>query len=297
MTAETQTESFVRSIPRAYRVAIALSSVLMAVMYWNPLQQMYINYLLTDSYYSHGFLIPPISLYIAWTMRRELAQATQRSDPAGYALLALGAFLLLMGDFLGFMVFQHLSLLPMLIGLSLLLLGRQHTAILWFPLVFLLMMIPLPSSLTQSIALNLKLFAAESAVLIAKAMTLPMVREGSFIYFKDDFLLVGEVCGGLRSLIALFSIGMLMAYYSKSRPWARCLIIALSGPIAIAANVFRILLLCVVGYFWGSEVATGRFHDFSGLLIFAFAFVLFFALEAALRRAAPPKKLTEAISP
>jgi len=61
----------------------------------------------------------------------------------------------------------------------------------------------------------------------------------------------------------------------------------LSGPIAIVSNVFRIFLLCLVGYFWGSEVAAGRFHDVSGYLIFVVAFILFFGLEALLRRWAP----------
>jgi exosortase/archaeosortase family protein len=78
-----------------------------------------------------------------------------------------------------------------------------------------------------------------------------------------------------------------MAYYSKARPWARGLTLVMSGPIAIISNVTRIFMVCVVGYFWGSQIAAGKFHDISGFCIFAIAFVLFAALEAVLRRWAP----------
>ena len=67
----------------------------------------------------------------------------------------------------------------------------------------------------------------------------------------------------------------------------------LAGPIAIVANVFRILVLCVVGYFWGSAVAFGTFHDVSGFFIYGVAFILFFLLEAGLRKLAPARTAEE----
>jgi exosortase len=119
--------------------------------------------------------------------------------------------------------------------------------------------------------------------------TLPMVRDGSFVHFGDDKLLVGEVCGGLRSLIALIAFGAIMSYISKTRVLARLLILLISGPVAIVSNMIRIFGLCVVGYFWGSSIAAGKFHDISGILIFVVAFILLFAFEAVLRRFAPEK--------
>ena len=148
-------------------------------------------------------------------------------------------------------------------------------------------MVPIPPSLTQSIALKLKLLATTLAVDLANLVTLPMVQEGSFIHFNGDQLLVGEVCGGLRSLISLLAFGAIMAYISKTRRWARILLLVLSGPVAIVSNVVRIFLLCVVGYFWGSEIAAGKFHDISGVVIFAVAFILFLGLEGLLRKTAP----------
>ena len=276
--------------------SVAGAFVLLAIIYAQPMREMYRNWGLVDSYYSHGYLIAPISLYLVWLKRDDLARIPRSSSPLGYLFIIGSGVILLLGSFLGFAIFQQFSIVPMLAGISLVFLGREQTKALWFPIAFLLLMIPMPGSVTQSIVFDLKMLAAELAVRLAQLMTLPMVHEGSFIRFKDDALLVGNVCGGLRSLIALLAVGALMAYFSQSRSWARWLVVALSGPIAIAANVFRIFILCLVGYFWGSDVAGGTFHDVSGLFIFAIAFVLFFSLEAALRKVAPMAASEEASS-
>ncbi len=136
-------------------------------------------------------------------------------------------------------------------------------------------------------ALDIKLFAARCAVTLAEWCTLPMVQDGSTIYFGRDSLLIGEVCGGLRSLIALLAFGSVFAYISQTKPWARWSLLVLAAPIAVVTNVLRIFFLCVVGYFWGSQTAAGIVHDISGYGIFGMAFVAYFLLEMQLRRWAP----------
>ncbi len=276
-----------RHAPFAIFAAVVVT--LLATMYWNAARHMYGGWTATDSYYTHGFLIPLISLFFAWRSRAKFAAAKQEPSPWGLVVLAGAAFMHLAATFLGFMVFSQLSLVPMLFGLSLAVFGVQRTKVIWFPLAFLVFMIPLPGSVTQSFALHLKLMATDAAVLMANWMTLPMVQEGSFIYFRDEHLLVGEVCGGLRSLIALLAFGAVAAYISQTRRWAQGFLLFMSAPIAIVSNVFRIFLLCVVGYFYGAETAAGTFHDVSGVLIFVVAFILFFTLETQLRKWAPPK--------
>ena len=277
----------------AMRFACALGVALVA-LYWHTGWELYKAWTLIDSYYTHGFLIPAISLYFLWRKRDALAQLPPSSSLQGYVWIVFAAGLLLLSDFLGFRVFGQFSLIPMLTGVWLILQGRERTRAIWFPLVFLIFMIPIPASLTQSVALQIKLLATECAVLLARAMTLPLVREGSFIHFGQDRLLVGDVCGGLRSLIALLAFGALMAYVSKCKPWARILLLVLAGPVAIVSNILRIFSLCLVGYYWGSEVAAGRFHDISGVLIFVVAFALFFAIETQLRRFAPAEAAKQA---
>jgi exosortase len=269
------------------------AAALMVAIFWEAGKTLYTNWTLVDSYYSHGFLVPVVSLVLIWRERAALRRLPATPSTWGVLWIAFGALCLLVSDFLHFAVFSSLAIIPMVVGVLLMLQGRQRVARIWFPLAFLLFMIPIPLSLTQPIAFRLKLIAAECAVRLARLLTLPIVREGSYVHFGDDKLIIGDICGGLRSLIALLALGALMAYMSKSRPWARLLVLILSGPIAVASNVFRIFLLCIVAHFWGSKVAGGTVHDVSGYMIFIVAFTLFFSLESLLRRFAPTEPIEE----
>lgn len=264
-----------------------LPVLLLTAIYWMAGRELYIGWTMIDSYYTHGFLVPLVSAFFVWRDRKAIFAAPRRPSVWGYPWVAAASLMLLFGDFLGFAVIGQLSMIPMITGTLLLTQGVERTRRMWFPIAYLIFMIPIPASMTQSIALRLKLLATECAVLLARGFTLPMIREGSFVYFGNDHLLVGEVCGGLRSLISLLALGALVAYISKARAWAQWLLLFMSGPIAILSNVLRIFLLCVVGYFYGSKVAAGTVHDVSGIMIFVVAFVLFFSLEGLLRRVAP----------
>jgi EpsI family protein len=286
VSGETRAEGTLPDSPSRFDKLLLLMIPVLAAMYWRSGWEMYKVWSMTDSYYSHGFLIPFISLGIAWLKRDAVMRAPRDTTGTGFVWVVAGILMLLLGDFLGFRVLGQLSIIPVLTGVLLLLLGKTATKALWFPLAFLVFMVPIPPSLTQSVALHLKLVAAECAVRLARLFTLPIVREGSFIHFNNDKLLIGEVCGGLRSLISLLAVGALATYFSKTKPWARVVLLLLTVPIAVAANVTRIFLLCVVGYFYGSEIAAGKVHDISGVLIFVVAFILFFVVEAWLRRVA-----------
>lgn len=281
----------------AGQIAFFLSvAALLTIIYAKLFVRMYSDWNAADSYYSHGFLIPPICLYIVWLKRKEFFAAPPSSSSLGYLLILGSMFFLVMEVFLGFAILGQITIVPMLFGLLLITCGWARAKTMWFPIAFLTVMIPIPSSITQSITFTLKAFAAEIAVKGAQLFQFPMTREGSYIHIGDDSLLVGDVCGGLRSLIALLATGALVAYFSRSSRKGQWATLLMSGPIAVAANVVRIFTLCIVAYYQGSEYAAGKFHDVSGILIFVVAFILFFMLEALLRKWLPPREKAEVSS-
>lgn len=265
-------------------------TALLAVLYAISFKEMYVVWNLEDSLYSHGPLIPVVCLgmvayYLSPKSRLRLHHIPAKPNAVGYIFLISGLLALLLGDYLGFRVFGHLSLIPVLAGFAVIFWGFPRMKLLWFPLFYLFFMIPIPPSLTTGITFRLKIMAAEIAVQLCNMLTFPMVREGSYIYFNSDSLLVGDVCGGLRSLIALCAIGAFAAYVSRTTVWARLVILAFAIPIAIISNVVRIFMLCVVAYFKGSEVAVSPFyHDFTATFIYITGIALFLLLEIALSR-------------
>jgi exosortase len=259
---------------------LAVVVLFLVALYYHPMREMMGTWALADSYYSHGYLVPFISAFLLWKDRARHRGVPIAPSPAlGYSVLAAAVLLLLVGDLLGFGIFTQLSMLPMITALVLLIFGVAHFRAAWFPIWFLFFMIPIPPSLTASISLHLKLMATDGAVRLAQLFYLPIVQSGSYVLFKEDQLLVGDVCGGLRSLIALLALGALMSYVSRNRPWARVGLLVLAPPIAIATNILRIFALCVIAYHWGSPAATGLVHDISGFMIFVVALIMFFGCD------------------
>ena len=271
--------------------------ILFCLMFHESYLHWYDNVSRKTSYYSHAALVPFVSLFFVWRKRAELARLPRQSSNWGYAALALACVMVLMGDLLGFRIFGQAAILPLLTGLILIFLGGAALRRLWFPLAFLLFMIPLPESLTTSITFRVKMLAAEGAVQLAKAVYLPMIRDGSYINFGNDRLLIGDVCGGLRSLISLLALGAIMSHISEASKASRVLIFLFSAPIAVMSNLLRIFFLCVVAYVWGSQMATGWVHDVSGVMIYVVALALLIGLDRLLHRIAPARPRSEPKAP
>ena len=96
---------------------------------------------------------------------------------------------------------------------------------------------------------------------------------GSYVLTPNASLLVGDVCSGLRSLIALLALGALFAHLVRISSVKKGVLFVSAAPIAIAVNATRIFLLCLVAEVYGTKAATGWFHDVSGLLMFLLAFL------------------------
>lgn len=261
--------------------------VLLVIIFAESARNLHWNVSRSNSYYSHSYLVPFVSAFLAWRKRAHLAQLPRVPTNWGFFFLIVACSLVLLSDLLGFRILGQLAMIPMLAGFVLAFFGWQFVQQLWFPLAFLAFMIPLPQSLTTSITFRLKIMAADGAVWLCNTLYLPMLRDGSYIHVVDDRLLVGDVCGGMRSLIALLALGALVAYLSETRTPARIAIFLFSPVIAVVANLLRIAFLCIVAYFWGSEMASGWVHDWSGLLIYVVAIGLLLGLDGLLRKVAP----------
>jgi exosortase len=239
--------------------------------------------------YSHGFLIGPLALYFAWERRPQLRRA--RIEPSWWGLVPLGlATVTLTVGRLGVeLMNMRVAFVLTLMGLVLLLLGRPIFRILLFPLAFLFLMVPLPQSLVNVVAFPLQLVAADWAVQLLYYLRIPALREGNIIHLPDTTLFVAEACSGLRSLMALITLGVVFAYFFR-RSWGeRIVIVASAIPIAIIVNALRVALSGILTYRFGEQAAEGVIHEFQGLITFGAAFVLLLAEAWVLGRVWPER--------
>jgi len=240
-----------------------------------------------DENYSHGFLIAPLAAFFAWERRGRLRQAAIAPSWWGLLPLALGTLTLMIGRLGTELMNMRVSFVLTLIGLVLLLLGRQIFRVLAFPLLFLFLMVPLPESLVNVIAFPLQLVAADLAVKALFLLGVPALREGNIIHLANSKLFVAEACSGLHSLVALITLGVVFAYFFRKSLVERVVIVLSAIPIAILVNSFRVALTGVLTARFGEQVAGGVIHETQGLFTFGLAFVLLLgeaALLARLRR-------------
>jgi exosortase len=229
----------------------------------------------SDPYYSHGPLVLLASLYFAWTQRRALLdQPAPRNLGFALVVVALSAHLWAM---LWRAYYISALMIPIaILGLLVALYGWRIAQRFWFPLAFLILMIPLP--LAERFGPALEGFAANSATALAQMIGIAARNDGAQVFLPNSTFTVGIPCGGLRSIIAIITLVVLLAYIVQGRAWARALIVIAAIPIAIAANTLRLALLFAIANFWGSDAAMNYFHDWSSPVLFFGAFALLLAL-------------------
>jgi exosortase len=234
----------------------------------------------TDQNYSHGFLIVPIAAYFAWERRRALIQSEASPSPVGLLVILLSLGILL-GGVLGAELFlTRLSVLGVIAGTILFVLGWRHLKILAFPIAFLLLMIPLPAIVFNQIAFPLQLLASRCGEFALSALQIPVLREGNVIILANTTLEVAEACSGIRSLVSLLTLAIVYGYFTEPRTWARVTLALASIPVAIIVNGFRVAGTGVAAHYFGPAAAQGFLHEFAGLFMFAAAFALVFAVRS-----------------
>ncbi len=256
------------------------------VVFW-PVWVRLVDAWLVDGNYSHGFLILPIAAYLAWERRHRLAAAPRRPSWAGLLAVGLGIAVLLAGLWGSELFLSRVALLFVVPGIVWFLYGWQHVRILAFPIAFLFLMIPIPAIIFNQIAFPLQMFASKVGEWAIGAAGIPVVREGNVLHLAYTSLEVAEACSGIRSLVSLITLGVVYGYFMDSRMWVRVLIVASAIPVAIVANGARVAGTGMAAHWIGKEAAEGFFHQFSGWIVFIFAFIMILALQRLIVRFAP----------
>jgi exosortase B len=232
----------------------------------------------------HGPLILAACAWLLWGMRRELFQAQPKPAlGAGFVLLVTGVLMYAVGRSQQVIELEASSFILVLTACLLLLLGWSGVKRAWFPLFFLVFMIPLPGAFVQFLTLPLKSMVSMVAEQVLYMAGYPVGRTGVTLTIGPYQLLVADACSGLNSLFTLESLGLLymniMNYKSKARNviLATCIV-----PISFIANVTRVIILVLITYYYGDEVGQGFAHGFAGIVLFVIAMTLTYGLDRLL---------------
>lgn len=229
----------------------------------------------------HGPLVLIMSLWLLWRERHALfaGEAKPAVVPA-FGALVLGSSLYVIGHSQGIDTVDAASQIFVLAGLILLLRGWRGLRVCWFPLFFLLFMVPLPGVLVQTLTLPLKWAVSYLAEILLHVAGYPVGRSGVTLTVGQYQLLVADACAGLNSMFTLESLGLfymkIMDYQSRARNTILAIMII---PISFVANVVRVLVLVLVTYHLGDEAGQGFLHGFAGMVLFGVALSLTYLFD------------------
>ena len=233
-----------------------------------------------DDNYSHGFLIPVISAYLLWQKRHEILSAKRESNLLGLFVLMSGLVLNILGTAAAEWYTVRFSLILVLLGLVLYLWGRQVLRYVWFPVAFIVFAIPLPYTLFRTLTFPMQLFSTKATYLIISHLGITALRQGNLLHLPGYSLEVIEACSGLRSLIVLSALAAVFAYLSSGTVLRKFFMFSLSVPIAIGANIVRLLVVSLGALLISPAFAEGFLHEFSGVLVFMVGLTCFIMLNA-----------------
>jgi len=264
------------------------------VLFWPALAWMAERFDAPDSFYSHGWLVPLASGWLIWQRRDALKRLTPRPSYASLGLLIASVTMHVLATWWRVHWLSGLAMLGSIWGLVWAVWGRAVLRTLRVPLLFLLFMVPLPSILLIATSFRLKLIAASLATHVLTFLGIAAHQAGSTIQVPGVSVIVDDTCSGLRSLIALIALSMLWTTMMPPsvRRWQQWTIVVAAIPIALVANMIRIVVLVLLAAIYGPQVAGGFIHFGSGVVVFGVALASLAWLSQSLLQLTAPEAAT-----
>jgi exosortase len=277
MSHQPRTTQLPSAILLSRKVQWLILSILLIVLYRDVLLKWGLD-LWNDDNYSHGMLIPFISLYFIKNRFVSLKQAEVCPNNSGLLIILAGLFLFILGSIGGEFFSKRISLIVVLYGLIRFLEGREIARILQFPVLILFFAVPLPYILYNTVAFPLKLIATKIAVKILYFSGMPVFSEGNIVHLPHTTLEVVDACSGIRSLMTLITLAFFLACLMHEKILKRSFVMVMAIPIAVLANAGRVALNGILTKYnpaWGE----GFWHELSGWMVFVFSFGALWAIS------------------
>lgn len=264
--------------------------ILLCILYAPLIKSLYTtNWASVD--YTHAYFILPVSLWLTWRMRERIAKlinshnaARQHAPWYSLPLLLAGLFLCLLGWRQGYISIQTFSLIPVLFGLTGYLYGAGLMKLLSFPIAYLILMVPPPMNVLDSITLPMRYGISVATEFLLKTAGYGINRDGLLLSIGGHEIYMGAPCSGFRSLITMISLGLAYIYIGKSAVKKKIVLLASIVPLALLGNLIRVVGMCLVSFYLG-ETAGVKYHDYSGFIIFIVLIFGLIGLENFLEKA------------
>jgi exosortase len=262
-----------------------IAILLVAIYYRIAAKLVYDWYTIPD--YSHGFLVPLFAVFLIWDKRKTISAIPVNQTWRGIFLVVFSIILLILGVYGVELFTTRMSFIFLMAGLIWTFYGSKMLRELRFPLLVLILAIPIPTIIFNHITFPLQLLASRIASDILPMLGVPVLQEGNVIQLPVMKLEVAEACSGIRSLMSLFALAVFYGYFLERTTKRRIILALASIPIAVAANVVRIVGTGLCVQYWDPDKALGFFHEFSGWVMFVISLGCLYLVHRVMRLISP----------
>ena len=259
-----------QTLTSAERGLLGVVALLLVAVYAPTVTWLFDRWTLSVWHNAHGLLIPFAVAYFSWQELRPLRHLDTQASGWGFLFLLPGLAMHVLDTGMHTQILSAASIVLVLPGLSLLFLGTTRTRAIAFPLAFLVFMLPIPLVVTERLHLLLREIATFATIHVVPLLGISVYSEGTTLHLREGIVEIGDACSGFSTLYASAAVAALTAY-SCDHWRGRVLTLASAVPLAIGANIIRIVLLVLAVRFLGMASLDTWIHPASGMLTFAIA--------------------------
>ncbi len=266
-------ESRKTSLPAIRYCEIASLLILITMTFLPTFSWMWERFNAKGTFYSHGPLIPFLAIFLIWIRRAQLRLIERKPSTAGLPIIIGALAIHLLAVIIEIQFISGLALIMVIVGISAYLLGLNFTMKISPAIVLLLFMVPMPRVSLIDTAFLLQLASAKGTVPVLRAMGIHAVREGVYLNLPNGSVLeVAYACSGLRSLIVFIATAwIIIAMAPRIRVSSALFLLALSIPIALISNIFRLAITAMAAIHIGLSETV---HTLSGLVTFVLYIII-----------------------
>lgn len=238
----------------------------------------------------HGPIVLGVLAWLFWSRRRDIDSAVTKPSPVlGWSLFGVGLLIYVFGRVFSVASAEFSSHIFIVPGALLLLKGKSALRAAWFPVLYLIFLVPLPGTLIDALTGVLKHWISYIVEALLYSAGYPIARSGVVMTIGQYELLVADACSGLHSMFSLSALGTLYMYImGRGNVLHNAIMFAAILPVAFVANIVRVCLLVLITFYLGDEAGQGFLHGAAGLVLMLVALATFFGLDALLAIALKP---------
>jgi len=251
--------------------------ILLLILYLPTLLWLWGRWTMSVWQNGHGILVSALVIYLIGRELQRLKDLPSRANGWGFIILIPSLLLYMLDTGINTQLLSSLAMISSFVGLSLLFLGGVKTKAILFPLLSLILTLPIPLVFTETMHLMLRHIATKSVAFLLSKMGIPVFSSGTVLEIEGGTLMVADACSGFATLYAAITIAILTAYFCNSSK-RRIILLLIAAPLAVAVNIIRVLVLALLVNYYGLNILATSAHELSGLLTFMVALPILFII-------------------